>query len=381
MRDAVIVEAVRTPVGKRGGALAGIHPAVLSSAVLRELVARAGIDAAEVDDVIWGCVTQSGEQAMNIARAAVLGAGWPETVPATTVDRQCGSSQQAVHLAAATVMSGQSELVVAGGVESMSRVPMLSSIQGADPLGPEVAARYGGALPHQGESAERIAERWGLSRTQLDEYALESHARAAAAQDAGAFDRQIVPWRFGDGRVMTADEGVRRGGTLETMAGLRPVFRDDGMLTAGSSSQMSDAAAAVLVTTSEVAARRGLSVLARIRCSVVVADDPVMMLTAPIPGTRRALQRAGLALADIDVFEINEAFASVPLAWAAETGADRARLNPLGGAIALGHPLGASGARLLTTMVHHLRDSGLRFGLQAMCEGGGQANVTIIEAV
>lgn len=381
MRDAVIVEAVRTPVGKRKGSFAETHPTVLSSSILQTLVERAGIDPSLIDDVVWGCVMQVAEQSLNIARSAVLGAGWPESIPATTVDRQCGSSQQAVHFAAAGVISGQYDMAIAGGVESMTRVPMMSSMQGADPFGPDFAARYGGVIPDQGTGAELIAKHWNLSRTQLDEFALESHARAAAAQDSGAFDAEIAPWTFADGSVLSADEGVRRGGTLESMAGIRLAFREDGVLTAGNSSQMSDAAAALLITTSEFAAQHGLTPLARIHTTVLAANDPVMMLTAPIPGTKKALERSGLSMSDIGVFEVNEAFAPVPLAWAAETGADLATLNPLGGAIALGHPLGASGARIMTTMIHHMRASGIRYGLQTMCEGGGQANVTILEAL
>lgn len=379
MRDAVIVEAVRTPVGRRRGALAGLHPADLSAAILRELAIRAEIDPAIIDDVMWGCVTQAGEQSANIARTAVLAAGWPESVPATTVDRQCGSSQQALHFAAAGVMSGQYDFAVAGGVESMTRVPMFSAAQGADPLGAGFRSRYDDVVPHQGDGAELIARRWNLSRAQLDDFALESHAKAAAAQDAGHFDRQVAPLRDSDGEMVTADEGVRRGGSAATMAALTPLFAPDGLLTAGNSSQLSDAAAAMLVTTSEGAARAGLTPIVRVHTAVLAADDPIAMLTAPIPGTLKALARAGLTIDDIGAFEINEAFASVPLAWLAETGADPARLNVNGGAIALGHPLGATGARLMTTLVHHMRDNGIRYGLQAMCEGGGQANVTILE--
>lgn len=379
MRDAVIVEAVRTAIAKRGGALAGVHPAPLSSAVLRALTARSGISPTLIDDVVWGCVTQVGEQSLNIGRTAVLGAGWPESVPAVTIDRQCGSSQQAVQFAASGVISGQYEFVVAGGVESMTRVPMLSSRQGEDPYGPEFSARYGGTIPHQGAGAELIAERWSLNRSQLDEFSLESHAKAAAAQDAGLFERETIGLTLADGAVFGRDEGVRRGSTLESLGGIRSAFTPNGLVTAGNSSQLSDAAAALLITTTENAERHGLTPLARIRNSVAVGSDPIMMLTGPIAATQRVLERAGLAISDIGVFEINEAFASVPLAWGIETGADLGLLNPRGGAVALGHPLGASGARLMTTMLNHMRDNGIRYGLQSMCEGGGQANATILE--
>ncbi len=379
MRDAVIVGAVRTAVGRRKGALSGVHPADLSAAVLQALAERTGLDPALIDDVVWGCVSQVGEQSLNIARTAVLGAGWPESVPATTVDRQCGSSQQAVHNAAAGVISGQYEFAVAGGVESMSRVPMFSNVQGADPFGSRFRARFNGVEPHQGDGAEMIARKWNLSRTQLDEFALASHAKAAAAQDEGRFVKEIVPFLREDGVSVDVDEGIRRGGTLETMAGIKSAFAEDGVLTAGNSSQMSDAAAGLMVTTSENAKRMGLTPLVRVHTAVLAANDPVMMLTAPIPGTKKALDRAGLSIDDIGVFEINEAFASVPLAWLADTGADPRRLNPSGGAIALGHPLGGSGARIMTTMIHRMQTENLRYGLQAMCEGGGQANVTILE--
>ena len=377
MRDAVIVEAVRTPVGKRNGGLSGVHPTDLSALVLQALAARSGVDPAVVDDVIWGCVSQIGEQTFDIARNAVLGAGWPESVPGTTVDRQCGSSQQAVHFAAAGLIAGQYDVVVAGGVESMSRVPMGSSLNGANPLGSMFAERYD-VFPDQGTGAQLIAEKWGLSRAQLDEFALGSHSRAAAAQDDGRFESQIVPVEGADG-LISADEGIRRGGTLEKMGSLKPAFRPDGVITAGNASQISDGSAALLMMTSEKAAELGLTPLARIHTAVVVGDDPVLMLTAPIPATRKVLARSGLSLSDIGVFEINEAFASVPLAWLAEIGAEEKTLNPLGGAIALGHPLGGSGARIMTTMLHHMRDQGIRYGLQSMCEGGGQANATILE--
>jgi acetyl-CoA acyltransferase len=377
-RDAVVVDAVRTPVGRRAGGLSGTHPVDLSAHVLDALVARTGLDPALVEDVVWGCVSQTGEQAVNVGRNAALAAGWPEDVVGVTLDRQCGSSQQAVHFAAAGVISGQYDVAVAGGVESMSRVPMLCTVtQGPGlPFGPRMMARYadvGGLVP-QGESAEIIAERWKLSRTELDEIAVRSHANAAAAADSGGFDGELAP--VGD---VAADEGIRRGTSVDTLAGLRTVFREDGVVTAGNSSQISDGAAALLITTSEVAARHGWRPLARLHAFATAGVDPITMLTAPIPATARVLSRAGLGLDDIDAFEVNEAFASVVGAWLAETGADPARVNPRGGAIALGHPLGGSGARLMTTLVHHLVQTGGRWGLQTMCEGGGMANATVLE--
>jgi acetyl-CoA acyltransferase len=374
MRDAVIVGAVRTPVGRRGGGLSAVHPVDLSAHVLRSLAERTGIDPGHVEDVIWGCVSQVGEQSWNIGRNAVLAAGWPESVPGTTLDRQCGSSQQALHFAAATVLSGQADLVVAGGVESMSRVPMGSSAMGQDPYGPAVRERYGVSEFNQGVAAELVAARWGFSRTQLDEYSLASHAKAAKAQDAGEFDAEIAP--LGEAKQ---DEGIRRDTTLEKLGALKTPFRADGVVTAGSASQISDGAAAMAVTTSRWAAARGLRPIARIHSAVVAADDPVIMLTAPIPATAKALANAGLKLDDIGVYEVNEAFAPVPLAWLAETGADPSRLNPSGGAIALGHPLGGSGARIMTTLLHHMRQHDIRYGLQTMCEGGGMANATVVE--
>jgi acetyl-CoA acyltransferase len=380
MRDAVIVEAVRTPVGKRNGGLSEVQPADLSAHVLKALAERSGIDPVVVEDVVWGCVMQAGEQSLDIARNAVLGAGWPESVPGVTVDRQCGSSQQAVSFAAASVIAGHYDVVVAGGVESMSRVPMGTSTAGKWPFGDGFKARYNGIAPNQGLGAEMIVERWGFSRTQLDEYSLGSHAKAAAAQDDGRFTGQITPVTNPSGVKVEADEGIRRGSTLEALAGLKPAFKPEGgTITAANSSQISDGAAALLITTSEKAAELGLTPLARIHTAVVTGDDPVIMLTGPIPATAMALKRSGLSIGDIGAFEVNEAFAPVPLAWLAETGADPARLNPNGGAIALGHPLGGSGARIMTTLVHHMRDSGIRYGLQTMCEGGGQANVTILE--
>ena len=379
MRDAVIVEAVRTPTGKRNGGLAGTHPADLSAHVLRALAERSGIDPSLVDDVVWGCVSQIGEQTFDIARTAVLSAGWPESVPGTTVDRQCGSSQQALHFAAAGVIAGHYDLAVAGGVESMSRVPMGSAMT-ANPLGEGYRARYGDDFPNQGVGAEMIASQWGLSRTRLDEFALASHEKAAAASDSGAFAGQIAPVTTADG-VVSVDEGIRRGGTVEGLAGLKPAFRPDGVITAANASQISDGSSALLVTSSERAAELGLTPIVRVHTAVVVGDAPMPMLTGPIPATHKALKRSGLSISDIGAFEVNEAFASVPLAWLIELGADEKALNPLGGAIALGHPLGGSGARLATTLVHHMRDNGIRYGLQTMCEGGGQANATIFELV
>ena len=372
MRDAVIVEAVRTPIGKRHGSLAGLHSADISAHVLNALVQRAGIDPGLVDDVIWGCVTQIGEQTFDIARTALLSAGWPEHVPGVTIDRQCGSSQQAVHFAAAGVISGQYDLAVAGGVEMMSRTLMGSNNIPAA-FGSSYLARYG-EEPSQGRGSEDVADAWNLSRTQLDEYALQSHERAAKAQANGAFDDQIV-----ETAELRRDEGIRAGGTLERLAQLSTPFKENGKVSAGNASQISDGSAALLITTSEFAARHGLTPVARIHTAVVVGAEPMPMLTAPIPATEKVLKRSGLTLADIGAFEVNEAFASVPLAWLAETGADSSLTNPLGGAIALGHPLGASGARLMTTLVHHMRDHGIRYGLQTMCEGGGQANATILE--
>jgi acetyl-CoA acyltransferase len=381
VRDAVIVAAVRTPVGKRNGGLSGVHPVDLSAYVLGALAERAGLDPDTVDDVIWGCVSQVGEQTFDIGRNAVLAAGWPQSVPGVTVDRQCGSSQQSVHFAAAGLISGQYDVVVAGGIESMSRVPMGSSIGSppANPSGSGLHTVFHDVPPNQGIGAEMIAERWGLSRTTLDEFSLASHEKAAAAIDEGRFAAQCAPVKLEDGAVVDTDEGIRRGGSLETMAKLRPAFKPDGVIHAGNSSQISDGAAALLMTTSDKARELGLTPVARVHTAVLAADDPVIMLTAPIPATKKALARSGLKLADIGTFEVNEAFAPVPLAWLAETGADPALLNPNGGAIALGHPLGASGARLMTTLVYHMRDNGIRYGLQTMCEGGGQANATILE--
>ena len=377
-REAVVVEAVRTGIGKRGGALSQAHPVDLSADVLTALAARTGIDPAIVDDVIWGCVGQVGDQAGNIGRFAVLAAGWPESVPGTTINRACGSSQQAFEFAVQQVLSGQHDVVVAGGVEMMSRVPLGAARATGFPYGPRVLARYDDFSFNQGESAELIAQRWGLSRHDLDEYASRSHELAAAAVDRGAFDAQIVPVRAGDA-IVSADEGIRRGTSPETLARLKPSFREDGVIHAGNSSQISDGAAALLVTTPQRAAALGLTPIVRYHTGAVAGADPVLMLTGPIPATEKVLKRSGVPLDEIGVFEVNEAFAPVPLAWQAEIGADFDRVNPNGGAIALGHPLGASGVVLMTRMISHMRERGLRYGLQTMCEGGGTANATLVE--
>ncbi|WP_433611406.1 thiolase family protein [Prescottella agglutinans] len=390
MRDAVIVEAVRTPIGKRKGSLADVHAVELSAHVLRSIAQRTGIDPAVVDDVYWGNVNSVGMQTGNIGRMAVLGAGWPESVPGLTVDRQCGSSQQTISMAAASVISGQADVIVAGGVEMMTAVPLGSSnVPGTgDSAGP-ARDRYAAQLDapgfngrfNQGVGAELIAQQWNISRAQLDEYSVASHERAAAAQDAGAFDAEIAPVTLADGTVFSADEGIRRGSTTEKLSQLKSPFLEGGVITAGSASQISDGAAAVLVMTSEKAKALGLTPLARIHTAVVAGDDPVKMLTGPIPATALALKKSGLSIDDIDAFEVNEAFGSVPLAWQLETGASSDKLNPLGGAIALGHPLGGSGARLAATLINHLRRTGGRYGLQTMCEGGGTANATIYERI
>ncbi|MFB7540425.1 thiolase family protein [Streptomyces zaomyceticus] len=389
MRDAVIVEAVRTPIGKgkAGGALSHVHPVALLSHTLRALIERSGIDPALVDDVIGGTVDQVGEQAMNITRYAWLGAGFPESVPATTVDRQCGSSQQAVHFAAQGVLSGAYDIAVACGVESMSRVPMWSNVPpGADPFGPGVAERYPEGLVPQGVSAELIAAKWSIGREAMDAFATASHAKAARAWGAGLLDAEVAP--YGDVR---RDESVRPSTTPEILAGLRPSFEDpafaerfpqiDWSVTAGNSSPVNDGASAVLVMAADTARSLGLRPLARLHGFAVTGSDPLLMLTGVIPATEKVLRRSGLGLDDIDLFEINEAFASVVLAWQQETGADPAKVNVHGGAIALGHPLGASGSRLTTTLVHALRARGARYGLQAMCEAGGLANAMIVEAL
>jgi acetyl-CoA acyltransferase len=389
MRETVIVGAVRTPVGKRNGGLSDQHAADLSALVLNELAERTGVDPDVVDDVIWGCVSQVGDQSSNIGRYSVLAAGWPEHIPGTTVNRACGSSQQALDFAVQAVMSGQQDIVVAGGVEVMSRVPLGSARASGTPYGPKALARYDGFSFNQGISAEKISQKWNLSRTRLDEYSAQSHERAAAAQDAGAFTDQIMPVFTADARsssgtdggVVTDDEGIRRGTTVEKLAGLKPAFTEDGVIHAGNSSQISDGAAALMVMTAENAVQLGLTPLVRYRAGAVTGADPVLMLTGPIPATEKVLHKAGVRLDEIGVFEVNEAFAPVPLAWLAETGADEAKLNPLGGAIALGHPLGASGAVLMTRMIHHMRDNGIRYGLQTMCEGGGTANATLVELI
>ena len=389
VRETVIVEAVRTAVGKRNGGLSGMHAADLSAVVLNELLERTGVGPEIIDDVIWGCVSQVGDQSSNIGRYAVLAAGWPESIPGTTVNRACGSSQQALDFAVQAVMSGQQDVVVAGGVEVMSRVPLGAARATGMPYGPKVLARYEDFSFNQGLSAELIAKKWGFSRRRLDEYSVASHERAAAAQDSGAFTEQIVPV-FVDGsegaeltarNVIAADEGVRRGSSVEKLGALKPAFADDGVIHAGNSSQISDGAAALLVTTSQMAIEMGLTPIVRYRAGAVTGADPVLMLTGPIPATEKVLSKAGVALSEVGVFEVNEAFAPVPLAWIAETGADPSRVNPLGGAIALGHPLGASGAVLMTRMAHHMREHGIRYGLQTMCEGGGTANATLVELV
>ncbi|MFE9626258.1 thiolase family protein [Streptomyces sp. NPDC006527] len=389
MRDAVIVEAVRTPIGKGkpNGSLAHVHPVELLAHTLRTLVERSGVDPALIDDVIGGAVDQVGEQAMNTTRYAALSAGFPETVPATTVDRQCGSSQQAVHFAAQGVMAGAYDLVVACGVESMSRVPMWSNVPpGKDPFGPGVAERYPEGLVPQGISAELIAAKWSLTREQMDTFALTSHRKAAEAWDKGLFDAEIAPL---DG--VSRDECVRPDSTLEVLAGLRPAYHDPAFaerfpqiewnVTAGNASPVNDGASAVLITSSETAARLGLRPLARLHSFAVTGSDPLLMLTGVVPATEKVLRRARLSIDDIDLFEVNEAFSSVVLAWRQETGADLAKVNVHGGAIALGHPLGASGTRLTTTLVHAMRERGARYALQTMCEAGGLANAMVLESV
>lgn len=378
MNDAVIVAARRTPTGKREGMLSGIHPADLSALVIEDIVSTIGIDPNLIDDVIWGCVTQAGEQTGDIARTAALSAGLPESVTGVTVDRQCGSSQQALHFAAAGVASGQYDIAIAGGVESMSRNPMFSSSMGKSPYGTKFKDRYQGDDPNQGIGAEMIAEKWGFSRTELDEFAVRSHELAAAATDAGAFESQIIPVETENGTV-SVDEGIRRGGSVEKLAKLQTVFKEDGVIHAGNASQISDGSAAILVMSSQRAKELGLTPLVRVHTAVLAGADPIMMLTAPIPATEKALKKSGLSINDIGTFEINEAFAPVPLAWLKETGANPDLLNPHGGAIALGHPLGGSGARLMSTMIHNMVNNNIKYGLQSMCEGGGQANATILE--
>jgi acetyl-CoA acyltransferase len=391
MRDAVIVDAIRTPIGRGrpDGMLHDWHPVDLFAEVLRALINRTGVDSARIDDVIGGVVTQVGEQGGNLARQAVLAAGYPESVPATTIDRKCGSSQQAAHFAAQGVMAGAYDLAVAGGVEMMGRVKMLSNTAGSDHLGPGLRDRYPDGLVPQGISAELIAHRWGLSRDDVDRFSLASHQRAAQAADSGAFEQEILPLTRADGTVIAADEGIRRDTSLERLAALPAAFATEEWearfpelawtVTAGNASQISDGAAAVMVTTPEVAQELDLRPRARFVSFAVAGDDPFMMLTGVIPATRQALDRAGLSADDIDLYEVNEAFASVVLAWQQEIGVDQERVNVHGGAIALGHPLGGSGARLMTTLLHALELQNGRYGLQVMCEAGGQANATIIE--
>lgn len=389
LRTAVLVDAVRTPAGrgKPSGSLHGVHPVDLAAGVLSGLLERNGIASAQVEDVLLGCVSQVGDQSMNVARQAVLAAGFDERVPAATIDRQCGSSQQAVHFAAQGIIAGAYDVVIAGGVESMSRVPLGSSTAGSAPS-EGIRRRYPEGLVNQGVAAELIAARWGLGRDELDGYAAQSHARAARAWAAWRFDGEVLPVATDRG-VIDGDETVRPGTTAATLAGLPAAFRTDEMaarfpeigwhVTAGNSSPLTDAASAVLLMSEQRALALGLTPRARFHSFAVVGDDPLMMLTGPIPATRRILERSGLTLSDIDVYEVNEAFASVPLAWQRELDADPARLNPWGGAIALGHAVGASGTRLLGTMLAHLEATGGRYGLQTMCEGGGLANATIIE--
>ena len=388
IEQAVIIDAVRTPVGRRGGQLSGWHPIDLTAEVLSALVSRTGIDPAAVDDVILGCVDQVGEQGVNAARWALLGAGFPDTVPGTTIDRQCGSSQQAAHFAAQGVMAGAYDMVIACGVESMTRVPMFANLPNpADAYGSRVRARYGlGASDfiHQGESGELIADRWEIDRDALDVFAAESHHRAAQATAEGRFAREIhavTVDQDGSPVEMTADQGIRASTTVDALAALKPVFRDDGRLTAGNSSQISDGAAALLITSERVAQRLGLTPLARFHTFALAGVDPVEMLSGPIPATRLAFERSGLGADDIGLFEVNEAFASVPLAWMKDLNIDVDRVNVNGGAIALGHPLGCSGARLMTTLVHAMTARRVRYGLQTMCEGGGTANATILELI
>lgn len=386
MREAVIVEAVRTPVGRRGGKLKDWHPVDLLAQTLATLVQRTGIDAALIEDVIIGCVSQVGEQGLNVGRNAALAAGFPESVPGTTVDRQCGSSQQAIHFAAQGVMSGAYDVVIAGGVEVMTRVPMGSTSQGPGaPFGPRMIERYDNGLVHQGISADLIAHKWELSRHDLDAYSLESHRRAAQATNEGRFTSQIVPIQVknedGTTSEFARDEGIRPDTSLEKLGSLKPAFKPDGLITAGNSSQISDGAAAVLIMERETAERLGLKPRARFVSFAVAGSDPIFMLTGPIPATQKALAKAGLTIDQIDLVEINEAFASVVLAWRHDLGADLSKVNVNGGAIAIGHPLGASGARLTTVLLHELERTGGRYGLQTICEGGGMANGMVIERI
>ena len=387
--EAVLIDVVRTPVGrgKPGGSLSDVHPVDLAAGVLAAVLERNGLESTQVDDVMLGCVSQVGDQSMNIARQAVLAAGFDERVPATTIDRQCGSSQQALHFAAAGIAAGHNDIVVVGGVESMSRVPLGASAAGGSPMSPRLRERYPSGLVNQGVSAELIAHRWGLGRDALDAFAAESHARAARAWQDGFFDRTVIA--VPEAPDAATDETVREGTTVDRLGGLPASFRTDALaarfpeidwrITPGNSSPLTDGASAALLMSAERAQQLGLTPRARFRAFDVVGDDPLMMLTGPIPATRRVLERSGLTIDDLDAYEVNEAFASVPLAWAAELGADPARLNPRGGAIALGHALGSSGTRLLGTLIDHLEATGGRLGLQTMCEGGGMANATIIE--
>ncbi|HLY56910.1 MAG TPA: acetyl-CoA C-acetyltransferase [Stellaceae bacterium] len=388
--EAYIVEALRTAGGRRGGRLAGWHPADLAGEILNALVDRAGIDPAAVEDVVMGCVSQVGEQSSHVGRNAVLASKLPQSVPAVTIDRQCGSSQQAIHFAAQAVMSGSQDVVIAAGVESMTRVPMFSPSAlaakagvGVGPWSERIRQRFGVNEFSQFTGAQMIADKYGFSRGELDAYALESHRRAAAATESGAFEREILPIAVAtpEGRsVHRADEGIRFDASMESIGAVR-LLQEGGSISAANASQICDGASGVLVVSERGLKAHGLEPLARIRNLTVTAGDPVIMLEEPIPATRRALQRAGLRIGDIDLYEVNEAFAPVPLAWLKAIGADPARLNVNGGAIALGHPLGATGAKLMATLVHALRARGLRYGLQTMCEGGGIANVTIVEAL
>lgn len=384
MHEAVIIDAVRTPLGRRNGSLSDWHPGDLAAEPLRALAERNSLDPSVVDDVIMGCVSQVGEQTYNIGRNAVLGAGWPETVPGVTIDRQCGSSQQSVHFAAQGVMAGAYDVVVAAGVESMTRVPMGSSMGSAQPFGEKMRERYQNSLIPQGLSAEMIAEQWGIAREELDSIGFDSQARALKATEEGRFENEIIPIDVKvDGVVgsLTRDEGIRPGTTVEKLASLRPAFKEDGVVTAGNSSQITDGSAAILITSAAKAKELGLTPRAKFVSFSLAGTDPITMLTGPIPATEKVLAKAGLSHDDIDLYEINEAFAAVIGAWLRETGADWDTVNVNGGAIALGHPLGASGARLMTTLVNELERSGGRYGLQSMCEGGGLANGTIIESL
>ncbi len=388
LEEAVIVDAVRTPLGRRGGKLKDWHPVDLAAEVLRTVVERNDLDPALVDDVIMGCLDQVGEQGINIGRIAALAAGLPETVPGTTVDRQCGSSQQSAHFAAQGVMAGAYDVVIAAGVESMTRVPFWSNLP--DPreaYGPRFRERFHLSpddFIDQGISGEIVADKWEISREELDELSVESHRRAHRATEEGRFDREIIPLRVmtEDGEeLMSTDEGIRANTSVEALGKLKTVFREDGKLTAGNSSQITDGAAALLIMSERKAGELGLEPLARFHAFALVGIDPIEMLSGPIPATRKAFARSGLDVDDIDLYEVNEAFASVPIAWQREIGADMGRVNVNGGAIALGHPVGASGARIMATLVHELQRSGGRFGLQTMCEGGGMANATILERV